>query len=151
MSINFQKYICYKKQNCIEFLNSLSQSQVGLVCNKRYCIVLKPIYDQVSLNQSGTKCQLYWSWCGNSQYSSLNHLSERYTYIMYVCSSEHFVLCFSLSVVSRKAESELQRATMDATRTTRQLEETIDDFEKQKIRDIKVLHTAHLLSTLAYF
>uniref|UniRef100_A0A3Q2PH90 CBY1 interacting BAR domain containing 1 n=1 Tax=Fundulus heteroclitus TaxID=8078 RepID=A0A3Q2PH90_FUNHE len=36
------------------------------------------------------------------------------------------------------AESELQRATMDATRTTKQLEETIDEFERQKIQDIKV-------------
>uniref|UniRef100_A0A8D1PHF9 CBY1 interacting BAR domain containing 1 n=1 Tax=Sus scrofa TaxID=9823 RepID=A0A8D1PHF9_PIG len=37
------------------------------------------------------------------------------------------------------AETELQRATMDATRTTRHLEETIDSFEKQKIKDIKTI------------
>nr|XP_061786979.1 CBY1-interacting BAR domain-containing protein 1-like isoform X2 [Nerophis lumbriciformis] len=35
------------------------------------------------------------------------------------------------------AESDLQRATMDATRTTRQLEETMEEFEKQKMRDLK--------------
>lgn len=41
-------------------------------------------------------------------------------------------------VPSPQAESELQRATMDAARTTRQLEETIDEFERHKIQDIKV-------------
>ncbi|XP_041320299.1 protein FAM92A isoform X2 [Pyrgilauda ruficollis] len=41
-----------------------------------------------------------------------------------------------LHVISQ-AENELHRATLDATRTTRHLEETIDNFEKQKIRDIK--------------
>ncbi|KAF1381601.1 hypothetical protein PFLUV_G00155660 [Perca fluviatilis] len=42
-----------------------------------------------------------------------------------------------IHLFDHQAESDLQRATMDATRTTRQLEETIDEFEKQKIRDIK--------------
>ncbi|KAM4630292.1 CBY1-interacting BAR domain-containing protein 1 [Polymixia lowei] len=54
--------------------------------------------------------------------------------------SDRQIIC-SVSVLyilfPHKAESELQRATMDATRTTRQLEETIDEFEKQKIQDIK--------------
>ncbi|XP_018767509.2 CBY1-interacting BAR domain-containing protein 1 isoform X2 [Serinus canaria] len=45
--------------------------------------------------------------------------------------------CYGTIVKLKRAENELQRATMDATRTTRHLEETIDNFEKQKIRDIK--------------
>ncbi|XP_062935885.1 CBY1-interacting BAR domain-containing protein 1 isoform X1 [Cynocephalus volans] len=42
-------------------------------------------------------------------------------------------------VKMKRAETELQRATIDATRTTRHLEETIDNFEKQKIKDIKTI------------
>ncbi|XP_030718736.1 CBY1-interacting BAR domain-containing protein 1 isoform X7 [Globicephala melas] len=42
-------------------------------------------------------------------------------------------------VKMKRAETELQRATMDAARTSRHLEETIDSFEKQKIKDIKTI------------
>uniref|UniRef100_A0A2K5C4J1 CBY1 interacting BAR domain containing 1 n=1 Tax=Aotus nancymaae TaxID=37293 RepID=A0A2K5C4J1_AOTNA len=37
------------------------------------------------------------------------------------------------------AETELQRAAMDASRTSRHLEETIDNFERQKMKDIKTI------------
>ncbi|MXQ81513.1 hypothetical protein E5288_WYG005776 [Bos mutus] len=37
------------------------------------------------------------------------------------------------------AETELRKATMDVTRTTRHLEEITDNFEKQKIKDIKTV------------
>uniref|UniRef100_A0A8C9T723 CBY1 interacting BAR domain containing 1 n=1 Tax=Scleropages formosus TaxID=113540 RepID=A0A8C9T723_SCLFO len=49
-----------------------------------------------------------------------------------------------------KAESELHRATMDATRTTQQLEETIDEFQKQKIRDIKKIFGEFITVEMAF-
>uniref|UniRef100_A0A3B3BWB9 CBY1 interacting BAR domain containing 1 n=1 Tax=Oryzias melastigma TaxID=30732 RepID=A0A3B3BWB9_ORYME len=48
------------------------------------------------------------------------------------------------------AESELQRATMDAARTTKQLEETIDEFERQKIRDIKKIFSEFVTVELCF-
>lgn len=49
-----------------------------------------------------------------------------------------------------KAESELHMATMDATRTTRQLEETIDEFEKLKLRDIKKIFSDFTLVEMSF-
>ncbi|KAL4842507.1 hypothetical protein H8958_011574 [Nasalis larvatus] len=37
------------------------------------------------------------------------------------------------------SETELQRAAMDASRTSRHLEETINNFERQKMKDIKTI------------
>ncbi|XP_008061129.1 protein FAM92A isoform X3 [Carlito syrichta] len=44
--------------------------------------------------------------------------------------------------VISQAESELHRATIAATRTSHHLEETIDNFEKKKIKDIKVFRNS---------
>ncbi|XP_076021966.1 CBY1-interacting BAR domain-containing protein 1 [Genypterus blacodes] len=49
-----------------------------------------------------------------------------------------------------KAETELHRATMDATRTTRKLEETIDEFEKLKVRDIKSIFSDFTLVEMSF-
>ncbi|KAF6737847.1 Protein FAM92A1 [Oryzias melastigma] len=49
-----------------------------------------------------------------------------------------------------QAESELQRATMDAARTTKQLEETIDEFERQKIQDIKKIFSEFVTVELCF-
>ncbi|TSK28198.1 Protein FAM92A [Bagarius yarrelli] len=50
----------------------------------------------------------------------------------------------------KRAETELQRATMDATRTTQLLEETIDLFERQKIRDIKKIFGEFVTVEMAF-
>ncbi|KAB0400077.1 hypothetical protein E2I00_005097 [Balaenoptera physalus] len=55
-------------------------------------------------------------------------------------SDRHVIVSFEFGSLKKYfAETELQRATMDAARTTRHLEETIDSFEKQKIKDIKTI------------
>uniref|UniRef100_A0A8C0IMV3 Uncharacterized protein n=1 Tax=Chelonoidis abingdonii TaxID=106734 RepID=A0A8C0IMV3_CHEAB len=45
------------------------------------------------------------------------------------------MLCFPCDF--SQAESNVQKASVDASRTTQQLEETIDEFQKQKLKDIQ--------------
>lgn len=49
-----------------------------------------------------------------------------------------------------QAETELQRATNEATRTTKCLEESIDNFERLKIRDIKKIFGEFALIEMAF-
>lgn len=49
-----------------------------------------------------------------------------------------------------QAETELQRATNEATRTTKCLEESIDSFERSKIRDIKRIFGEFALIEMAF-
>ncbi|KAM3920331.1 CBY1-interacting BAR domain-containing protein 2 [Leptodactylus fuscus] len=44
----------------------------------------------------------------------------------------------------RKAESSVQKASVDAARTTQQLEEVIDNFQQQKIKDIQKIFSEFL-------
>ncbi|GCB62938.1 hypothetical protein scyTo_0007310, partial [Scyliorhinus torazame] len=48
------------------------------------------------------------------------------------------------------AESELQRVTMDTARISRQLEETIDDFQEEKIKDIKKIFGNFITIEMAF-
>ncbi|XP_059834676.1 CBY1-interacting BAR domain-containing protein 1 [Hypanus sabinus] len=48
------------------------------------------------------------------------------------------------------AENELQRVTMDATRISRQLEETIDDFQEEKVKDIKKIFGDFITIEMAF-
>ncbi|XP_072324119.1 CBY1-interacting BAR domain-containing protein 1 isoform X1 [Scyliorhinus torazame] len=50
----------------------------------------------------------------------------------------------------KKAESELQRVTMDTARISRQLEETIDDFQEEKIKDIKKIFGNFITIEMAF-
>lgn len=47
---------------------------------------------------------------------------------------------FFMGYLFFQVEIELQRVTIDVIRISRYLEEIIDNFEKQKIKDIKVIN-----------
>ena len=49
-----------------------------------------------------------------------------------------------------QAEAELQKRVVDVARTTRILEETVDEFEVKKIQDLKVKLHVLIISVLNY-
>ncbi|XP_019905706.1 protein FAM92A isoform X1 [Esox lucius] len=71
--------------------------------------------------------------------------SDRQT-ISQVCAVRSLGLWYRMTM----AESDLQRATMDAARTTRQLEENIDVFQKHKIQDIKKIFGEFLTVEMSF-
>ncbi|XP_008061130.1 protein FAM92A-like, partial [Carlito syrichta] len=52
--------------------------------------------------------------------------------------------------VISQAETELHRATIAATRTSRHLEETIGNFEKQKMKDIKAIFSEFITIEMTF-
>ncbi|XP_077309466.1 CBY1-interacting BAR domain-containing protein 2 [Lithobates pipiens] len=58
--------------------------------------------------------------------------------------SDRQMISQSSSEAQNKAESNVQRASVDAARTTQQLEEAIDTFQEQKIKDIQKIFSDFL-------
>lgn len=58
--------------------------------------------------------------------------------------SDRHMISQSSHDVQSKAESSVQKASVDAARTTQQLEEVIDNFQRQKIKDIQKIFSDFL-------
>lgn len=57
------------------------------------------------------------------------------------CEVKLCILCWLWICVNCQAEVNAQKASNNAQRSARQLEETITDFQRQKLGDVKVSHT----------
>lgn len=59
-------------------------------------------------------------------------IASSVNYLRLIC------VCLDQSSYQTRAETELQRATLEVERTSQSLEEKIDRFENQRVIDIKV-------------